>query len=57
MHWGKSGTVGKVALSAIRNVPLAAIAAALCLIATASLGALCWRWRRNLTWINRCIMG
>lgn len=54
---GKTGAVGRVALGAIRNIPLAAIAAAICIIATACLGVLWWRWRHNVAWVNRCIMG
>lgn len=51
-----TGKVGQSLMSAVRNVPLLYIASFACLIATAGLGWLWWRWRHNYVWIKRYVI-
>lgn len=51
-----TGKVGQSLMSAVRNVPLLYIASFACLIATAGLGWLWWRWRHNYVWVKRYVI-
>lgn len=52
----ETGQVGRSVMQAVRNVPLLFIASFACLIASAGLAWLWWRWRHNYILINRYVI-
>lgn len=51
-----AGKVGQSLIGAVRNVPLLYITSFACLIATAGLGWLWWRWCHNYVWVKRYVI-